>query len=107
MHCFKCSSAKHFVCNCIGSRNNINNRIMRFFRCNSTKHFEHDCTDSRNNTNTVIDSDQVHFTLFNMDTCYQNVINDSNRKTSKLVRETLDMAVLDSACSGTVTRKLF
>ena len=54
------------------------------------------------NINIVMGSDQVHFTLFNDDTCDQNVINDSNIKMSKLVRETLGMTVLDSACSQIV-----
>ena len=45
--------------------------------------------------------DQVHFTLFNVDTHYRNIINDSNIKMSKLVRETLGMDMLDLACSRT------
>ena len=53
-----------------------------------------------------MNSDQVQFTLFNGDTHYQNIINDLNIKMSKLVRETLGMAVLDSACSLTVAGKL-
>ena len=51
---------------------------MHYFKCNSAQHFAHDCTGSRNNINTVIESDQAHFTLFNVNTCYQNIINDSN-----------------------------
>ena len=43
---------------------------MCCFKCNSAKHFVHDGTGLRNNINTVMDSNQVHFTLFNMDTCY-------------------------------------
>ena len=78
-HCFKCNPAKHFVCdNCL-----------------------------RNNINTVMESDHVHFTRFNLDMGYQNVINDSNIKMSKLVRETLSIAVLDSACSWTVEGNLW
>ena len=54
-----------------------------------------------------MESDQVHFTLFNVGTCYWNVIKDLIIKISKFVRETLDMALLDSACSWTVARKLW
>ena len=54
-----------------------------------------------------MESDQIHFTLFNVDTHYQNIINDSNIKMSKLGRETLGIAVLDSACSHTVAGKLW
>ena len=54
-----------------------------------------------------MDLDQVHFILFNVDTHYWNVINDSNFKMFKFVRETLYMAVLDSACSWTVVGKLW
>ena len=54
-----------------------------------------------------MESDHVHFTLFNVDTFYQNIINDSNIKMSELVRETLGMTVLDSACSRIVAGKLW
>ena len=104
-HCFKCNSVKHFACDCTDLRNNINRTIMYCFKCNSAQHFVCDCTGSRNNINTVMESDQVHFTLFNVDTHYQNVINDSIIKMFKLERETLGMAVLDSACSRTVIGK--
>ena len=80
MCCLKCNSAKHFACNCTGPRNNII---------------------------TVVESDQVHLTLFNVDTHYQNVIHDSNIKMSNLVKKILGMAVLDSACSWTIARKLW
>ena len=43
--------------------------------------------------------------MFNVDIHYWNVINDSNIKISKLVRETLGMVVLDSACSRTFAGK--
>ena len=79
---------------------------MCCFKCNSAQHFVRKCIGSRNNCNTVMESDQVHFTLFNVDTSYRHVIDDSNIKMSKLVTETLGMAVLDSACSWTVVRKL-
>ena len=55
--------------------------------------------------NTVMESDQVHFILFNVDTRHWKVINDSNVKMSKLVKETLGITVLDSACSETIVRK--
>ena len=45
-------------------------RLKCGFKCNSAKHFVHDCTGSRNNINIVLDSVQVHFTLFNVDTHY-------------------------------------
>ena len=77
------------------------------FKCNSAQHFLCDCTGSRNNIKTVIDSNQVNFSLFNEDTHYQNVINDSNIKMPKLVRDTLGMAVLDSGCSWAVATKLW
>ena len=54
-----------------------------------------------------MESDKVHFTLFNVDRRYQNVLNDSNIKMSKFVRETLGMAVLDSACFRIVAGKLW
>lgn len=86
-------------------------KIMRCFKCNSTKHFVRDCTSfySRNNINTVVDKDQVNFTLFNVDSCYRTLINDSysNVKMSNLVKETLGMAVLDSACSQTVAGEIW
>ena len=44
-------------------------RLKYCFKCNSAKHFVHDCICSRNKINTVMDTDQVHFTLFNVDTC--------------------------------------
>ena len=106
MLCFKYNSAKHFTHDCTGSRNDINYRIMHCFKCNSAQHFVYDCTGLRNNINTVMNSDQIHFTLFDMDTNYQNIINESNIKISKLVKETLGMAVLDSAYFQRVARKL-
>ena len=54
-----------------------------------------------------MESDQVHLTLFDVDTHYPNVIKNSNIKMSKVVRETLGTAVLDSTCSQTVVRKLW
>ena len=80
-------------------------RLKCCFKCNLAKHFVCDTTGSRNNINAIIESDQVHFTLFNVDPRYQNIINDTNIKMSKIVRETLCMAVLDSACSWTVAGK--
>ena len=53
-----------------------------------------------------METDQVHFTLFNVDTCYRNIINDSNIKMSKLLRETLGMAVMDLTSSQTFARKM-
>ena len=53
-----------------------------------------------------MESDQVHLTLFDVDTHHRNVIKNSNIKMSKAVRETLGTAVLDSAYSQTVVRKL-
>ena len=80
---------------------------MHCFKCNSAQHFVHDCNDSRNKINTIMESDQINFILFNVDAHYWNVINDSNIKMSKLVREAHGMAVLDSACSQIVARKLW
>ena len=82
-------------------------RLKCCFKCNSAKHFACDCTGLRNSIDTVMQSDRVHFTLFNVDTHYINAINDSNIKMSKLVRETLGMVVLDSACFRTVAGELW
>ena len=79
-HCFKCNSVKHFACDCTGLRNNIDNKILHCFKCNSAQHFPCDFTGLKNNINTIMESDQVHFILFNGYTCYQNIINDSNIK---------------------------
>ena len=54
----------------------------RCSKWNSVKHFARDCTSSNSNINTVLNSDQVHLTLFNADTRHRIVINDSNIKTS-------------------------
>ena len=74
---------------------------MHFYKCNPAQHFVRDCAVFGNNINTVMKSDQIHFTLFNKDKRYRNVINDSNIKISKLVRETFGMAVMDT-CRKTV-----
>ena len=54
-----------------------------------------------------MESEWIHFTLFDVDTHYWSVINDSNIRMSKLVRETLDIAVLNSDCSLIVAKKLW
>ena len=41
-------------------------RLKCCFKCNSAQHFVHDYAGLRNNINTVIDSDQIYFTLFNV-----------------------------------------
>ena len=79
---------------------------MCSFKCNSAQHFVCDCTGLWNNINTVVESDQIHFTLFNVSSHYQNVMNDSNIKMSMLLREKLAMMLLDSASSWTVVGKL-
>ena len=45
-------------------------RLKQRFKCNSAKHFACDCAGSRDDSNIVMDSDQVQFTLFNVDTHY-------------------------------------
>ena len=57
--------------------------------------------------NVIVESDQLHMTLFNVDTPYQTLINqttisDSKVKMSNLEKESLGMDVLDSEWSRTV-----
>ena len=76
--------------------------IMQHFKCNSDKNFARDCTSSRNDINIFVDSDQVYFSLFNVNSYHQAWINHSNIKISHLVKEALGRAVLDSLCAWTV-----
>ncbi len=39
----KCNPAKHFAHDCLGSRNDINSKIIHCFKCNSAQHFIYDC----------------------------------------------------------------
>ena len=80
-------------------------KIMRGLKCNSTEHFARDCFSFRN-INTVVDSDQVHFSLFSVNSRYQTLIKDSNIKMFNLVKETRNKAVFDSACSLTAAREI-
>ena len=79
----------------------LTDKIMCCNKWNSAQHFACDCTGLRKNTNTVMDSNQVHVTLFNVDTHYRNVINDSNIRMPDIVGDTLGMSVLDSVYSRT------
>ena len=85
---------------------------MWCFKCDLAKHFSKNCYDSnpRNNVNAVVESDQVHMTLYKVDTPYWTLTNnatisDSNEKISNLEKETFDMAV--STCSWTVAREVW
>ena len=75
-HCFKCNSAEYFALDYTVSRNNVSCKIMHYFKGDSTQNFVHDYTGLRNNINTVMESDQVHFTLLNVDTHYRNIMNN-------------------------------
>ena len=46
---------------------------MCCFKYNSAKFFAWDCTSFRNGIKTVMDSDQVHFTWFNIDSYHPNI----------------------------------
>ena len=79
-------------------------KMMCCFKCNLAN-FAWDCISfsSRNYINNVMNSDQVHFTLFNVD----SLINDLNIKISSLVKKALGRAVLDSASSQTVAGEIW
>ena len=55
---------------------------MCYFKCHLVKHFAQDCISfsTRKDINTILDSDQVKFSSFNVDSHYQILINDSNKK---------------------------
>ena len=84
-------------------------KIMHCFKYNLAKHFAPDCTSfsPRNDVNTVVDSDLVHFLLFNVDSHHLTLVNDSDIKISYLVKETLGQAVLVSAYSQTVAGEIW
>ena len=77
-------------------------------KCNWAKHIVWDCSSfsSRNDINTVVDSDQVHNSLFNVNSPNRTLINDSNIKMSNLVKETFGRTVWDSACSQTTAEEI-
>ena len=62
---------------------------MRCFNCDSTKHFSRYCNKRRGNNEKV---QEIHITLLN-----------SDNKMSMLVKESLGMGILDSACTKAVT----
>ncbi|CAL4065493.1 unnamed protein product, partial [Meganyctiphanes norvegica] len=63
-------------------------KVMRCFKCGSLRHFSRYCSQSRDDR----DSQEIHITLIN-----------AEPEMTTLVRESLGMAVLDSACTRTVT----
>ena len=83
-------------------------KIICSFKCNSAKHFARNCTSFslRNDINTVVDSDQIHFPLFNFNSHYWMLINNSNIKMFSFVKETFGSVVLDSTCLWTVAGEI-
>ena len=67
-------------------------KLMRCFKCDSTEHFSRDCPQSRGNR----DPNEIHIVLLN-----------SEPEMTTLVRESLGMGVLDSACTRTVTGRIW
>ena len=83
-------------------------KIIRCFKCNSAEHFARYCTifSCGNDIYTVVDSDQVYFYLFNVNSPYRTLINDSNI-ISSLMKDMRGRAILDFECSQTVVGEIF
>ena len=85
------------------------NKLMHCFKCNLSKHFVWGCTSfsSGNYINTIMDSDQVRFSLFNVDLCFRTLIYDFKIKMFNLVKETQGKVDLDFAYSKTAVKGIW
>ena len=87
-------------------------RVLKCFKCNSSNHLARQCPKNEVNSNEHYENnlvDQViNISLLNMETSDQYEkhdtlkVSESKQKVSLLLKETLGMAVLDTACSSTI-----
>ena len=72
-------------------------KVMKCYKCGSERHFARYCDKKEENTeNKQSKKEDVHITLLSED-----------RKMSRLVRESLGMAILDTGCSKTVCGEIW
>ena len=72
-----------------------NGKVLKCFNCDSTEHLSNKCPYPRGDDSRTRD---IHITLFNA---------KPDKAMSALIKETLGMAVLDSACTKTVTGEIW